>query len=149
MTIPTPDEICERLLGTMDCPICGLDTPHGHTEGELRHRRDKLPERLAAMADGTKAGFYSGAHRVYGAEYGSEADKALAIDLRQAADLIQQQQATIERLSAALEPFANMADANMNDPLRKWLAVAHIKEAEAALGKDASDDLSPGSSEGE
>lgn len=37
-------------------------------------------------------------------------------------------------LREALEPFSLLADgANMNDPLSKWLTVAHVQDARAAL----------------
>jgi hypothetical protein len=39
----------------------------------------------------------------------------------------------VARLFDALEPFANLADANMNDPLCKWLTVGQIKEAECVV----------------
>jgi hypothetical protein len=39
----------------------------------------------------------------------------------------------VAELTGLLEPFANMVDANMNDPLSKWLRVAHIQDAAAAL----------------
>lgn len=42
-------------------------------------------------------------------------------------------QERIAVLEEALEPFANMDDANMNDPLSKWIRVGHIKAAVAAL----------------
>jgi chromosome segregation ATPase len=39
----------------------------------------------------------------------------------------------VARLEDLLEPFANMADANMHDPLEKWLRVGHIQDAAAVL----------------
>ena len=39
----------------------------------------------------------------------------------------------LERVTEALEPFANLEHANMNDPLHKWLTIAHIKNADQAL----------------
>jgi hypothetical protein len=58
-----------------------------------------------------------------------------------AADLIQQQQATIERLNAALVELRKRCHSETRQGL--------LSIIDAALGKDASDDRSPGSSEGE
>jgi hypothetical protein len=63
--------------------------------------------------------------------------------INEAADLIQQQLATIERLSAALE---DCRDVLRDVPAPHWVAfwrsriLAAIRNADAALGKDASDE---------
>jgi hypothetical protein len=73
-----------------------------------------------------------------------------AVFILQAADLIQQQQATIERLSAELEDAPNFVQrafvagflAHMRneraDPFNEWEA-SEIRKESTAIGKDASD----------
>jgi hypothetical protein len=70
--------------GTFDCPICGHGKPHSHTEDEIKFRRDQLPFRLANLWDELKksgVSFYSAMHRVYGTDYGSSAEAALAREI--------------------------------------------------------------------
>jgi hypothetical protein len=54
-----------------------------------------------------------------------------AFDAAQAAATIYERR--IAELEGALEPFANLDDANMNDPLSKWLTVGNIKNAVEVL----------------
>jgi hypothetical protein len=56
-----------------------------------------------------------------------------ALTIKASADALASLQDRVARLEEALEPFANMADANMHDPLAKWLRVGHIKDAAAVL----------------
>jgi hypothetical protein len=53
--------------------------------------------------------------------------------IAEAADALASLQDRVARLEDLLEPFANMADANMHDPLAKWLRVGHIQDAAAVL----------------
>lgn len=62
--------------------------------------------------------------------YDSEGDEVRLIAQAEECD---EAASEIERLREVLEPLANLAGVNMNDPLRKWLTVGQIKDAEEAL----------------
>ena len=98
----------------------------------------------ATLARQHRAGFYELPELVV---------SGFARELREAADLIQQQLATIERLSAALEPFADFANlsgaAYLPDDhvitlgtgmAARQLTMGDCRKARTALGKDASNE---------
>jgi hypothetical protein len=121
MTTPTPDALCDFL--------------HELDGWERAYPLSAFPEPdMRKAAELLKAG-------------GTTMDAISASNMRhvvsriapKARDLIQQQQATIERLSAALAIIE-----------RGKITLFRMRSiARAALWRDASDDRSPGSSEGE
>jgi hypothetical protein len=130
VTIPTPDEICERdasgetVLGMRVAAYRETHPEHGSKFGHIYSEHWSTPNYLHPNVK---------VERLF--------------TEKQVRDLIQQQQATIERLSAALEPFADKAayadavEAEDDDYLEcAPLFAGHYRKARAALGKDASDD---------
>jgi hypothetical protein len=134
MTIPTPDEICD-FLHELDgweraYPLSAFPEPDMRKAAEL------------LKADGMTLDAISASNMRH----------VVSQIAPKAADLIQQQQATIERLSAALEHLIDIIDgteATGFDPHVEQMLMDAAETGRAALGKDASDVRSPGSSEGE
>ena len=113
MTTPTPDEICERLRANEPLPICPFDK---RSPDYLTVANDKPCPFCGTTEDGP--------------------DKCRGADTHlfpQAADLIQQQLAEIERLSALVEE--SLYHLRLDEA-----AEAYHERVLAALGKDASDE---------
>lgn len=61
--------------------------------------------------------------------------EALKHDVSRQMDIATEHVNEVERLKEAVEPLSNLygGDVNMNDPLRKWLTMADLERARAAL----------------